>query len=87
MMYPYAVKMNGKYYKPNEEIPEAAVKVSDNPVEASDGIPEENKSNEEIPEAAVEASNKPVETSDGIPEENITGTPKRAKKTVKKASE
>lgn len=58
-MYPYAVKMNGKYYKPNEE----------------------------IPEAAVEASDKPVETSDGTSEENITGTPKRAKKTVKKASE
>lgn len=59
MVFKHAVKMNGKYYKPNEE----------------------------IPEAAVEASDKPVEPSDGIPEENITGTPKRAKKTAKKASE
>lgn len=33
MKYPYAVKHNGKYYRPNQEIPDEVVETVETPVE------------------------------------------------------
>lgn len=65
MKYPYSVKVNGKWYRPGEEIPDVQEST------AKDAVPEEVKITE-----TVENSVESVENTDKAEEE----APKKAKK-------
>ena len=57
MKYPYSVKFNGRYYRPNTEIPETVVET---PVETVENNEVEETATVETPVETVEKAEKPT---------------------------